>query len=177
MADNPMPPINDRLKARFWPKVAVTAQNDCWNWIGAKDVAGYGRLGYWTEGKTIPILATHISLAIAGYPRPKKGLALHSCDNPSCVNPAHLRWGSYAENAEDMLQRGRGVTTNTHQATMRRVAARGERHCCAKISNQQVAEIIRDNRIHRLIAADYGISRAYVGELKSGKKRGHCHSP
>ena len=32
---------------------------------------------------------------------------LHSCDNPGCVNPAHLRAGSAKENTHDAISRGR----------------------------------------------------------------------
>ena len=34
---------------------------------------------------------------------------LHSCDNPPCVNPNHLRIGTPKENNEDMMSRGRQV--------------------------------------------------------------------
>jgi hypothetical protein len=32
----------------------------------------------------------------------------HTCDNPACINPAHLVKGSQKENVSDMLQRQRG---------------------------------------------------------------------
>ena len=34
-------------------------------------------------------------------------LILHSCDNPGCVNPRHLRVGTHEENVKDRQSRGR----------------------------------------------------------------------
>jgi len=33
---------------------------------------------------------------------------MHICDNPACVNPAHLRIGSQQQNLEDMWAKARG---------------------------------------------------------------------
>ena len=72
---------------------------------------------------------------------------LHSCDTPACVEPAHLRTGTQAENMRDMVKRGR----------------------CGKLSPEQVEAIRRDTRLHREIAADYGVTRSNISYIKNGK--------
>ena len=36
-------------------------------------------------------------------------LALHTCDQPGCVNPAHIYGGDYQQNTNDMIRRGRSA--------------------------------------------------------------------
>jgi hypothetical protein len=33
-------------------------------------------------------------------------MALHSCGNPACLNPNHLRWGDYKDNSDDKYLHG-----------------------------------------------------------------------
>lgn len=77
----------------------------CWVWHGSMDTRGYGQIRIDGKGRH----ATHIALELAGQPRPlEKPCALHRCDNPSCVNPEHLWWGTMKENTADMMAKGRG---------------------------------------------------------------------
>jgi hypothetical protein len=92
------------VEQRFEEKVSPEPNSGCWLWIGSADRLGYGQLR--VEGRAV--LATHVSLELAGRPRPwPTACARHKCDNPNCVNPDHLEWGTLSDNAQDSLKRGR----------------------------------------------------------------------
>ncbi len=75
----------------------------CREWIGARTVGGYGMLRRLGRAR----MATHVSLELHdGIPVPAGVMVLHSCDNPPCVEPAHLRRGTQFENMADRHARG-----------------------------------------------------------------------
>jgi hypothetical protein len=86
---------------RFWNK--VDKSDDCWLWTASKLKQGYGRFNF--NGKLI--LAHRMSWILTNGEIPNEMCALHSCDNPSCVNPSHLRLGTKKDNSQDKIQRGR----------------------------------------------------------------------
>jgi hypothetical protein len=90
------------IEARFWPKVEKTA--GCWIWRGSRDRNGYGRI----SERNKPQLAHRVSWRIHHAAEPT-ACVLHRCDNPPCVNPAHLFLGSRADNSKDMIAKGRFV--------------------------------------------------------------------
>lgn len=96
----------DLLPPRFWAKVQI-AMVGCWLWTGAKDRKGYGRVGLGT--RTEGTISAHgwVCRVAHGEKPTLAHMVLHSCDTPACVNPAHLRWGTAAENSTDMIERGR----------------------------------------------------------------------
>lgn len=90
---------------RFWLKIDKRSQNECWPWLAGTDSGdGYGRAydGYRTRQ------AHALAWELANGQKIPNGLgALHSCDNPPCCNPAHLRPGTEAENTNDRVIRNR----------------------------------------------------------------------
>jgi hypothetical protein len=91
------------MKPEFWSKTKHTASG-CIEWTGSKNDQGYGMVFKFMGQKQVR--AHRISYRIANGSWPSD-YVLHSCDNPSCVNPDHLRNGSHKENSEDAVARKR----------------------------------------------------------------------
>ena len=95
---------------RFWSKVNKRGLDECWEWSGRR-CQGYGCFGL--HGRDLR--AHRFSYELNVGPIPDGLSILHSCDNRACVNPAHLRPGTNAENMQDCLKRGRNHFANkTH---------------------------------------------------------------
>lgn len=97
--------------ARFWAKVEVGANDECWNWTacttGAKALGWYGRFALrkrryyahrvaWCIARGFPVDYLTDDLAV-----------MHTCDNPTCCNPSHLELGTQLDNIQDMIRKNR----------------------------------------------------------------------
>ena len=109
-AGQPLRPVregyyNRNAGAMRWLLAAIAQPtSDCIDWPFATHEKGYGQM-VGMNGKTRKV--THVVLERTGRPRPAGAHALHSCDNPPCVNPLHLRWGTNAENQREKGDKGR----------------------------------------------------------------------
>lgn len=108
---------------RFWSKVQVGTPEECWLWT--KGMSGdYGVLK--VAGHVIRAHAWALAEATGAWGE----CALHSCDNPPCVNPRHLRWGSRVDNGHDVAIRHRkaGVRQWSNKLTAPDVLSIRARH-------------------------------------------------
>ena len=112
-------------------------------------------------------MATHVALHLAGRPVPQGFMACHHCDNPPCVNPAHLFVGTAQENAVDAIVKGRFVFP-PH--------VNGERINTARLSEDQVRRIRAEYRPGVRVSAvanKNGISWSAASAIIKGKSWKH----
>lgn len=144
--------LGDRLTLRTDRSAGV---NGCWPFIGTRSRDGYGN--FWFDGK---LKGAHVWTLIeaSGQDLSATMMALHSCDNPSCCNPAHLRWGSAVENMRDMFARGRAVVPF------------GESHRRAKLTDAQVLDIrSRHGETLHQLAAEFGVTFGLISQIRNGR--------
>jgi DNA-binding transcriptional regulator YiaG len=158
---------------RYWKKVDKNGPNGCWIWKGAATPAGYGQLasGSTKRNRAVRNLATHIALAIDGRFRPSaQHVAMHRCDNPRCVNPAHLQWGTFQENTDDCRMKGRMAFQRAGTAKIRNPEwERGLYGKQPKLTPEAVKMIRSSPHSNSKLAQMLGISTATVRNIKNGR--------
>lgn len=143
--------IAERLRReRFYAKVEKTAT--CWLWKGQVNKKGYGVFGSRGAPTTI---ASRLAYILEHGPISDRIFVLHRCDNPPCVNPAHLFLGTKQDNANDMVAKRRHL--------------HGERNPHAKLTADLVREIRRrfqeDGMRQVDIASETGIDKRRINSI------------
>lgn len=108
------------LAERFWAKVNRRESDECWEWQGSRLPAGYGRIAI---GGRRNQYAHRLSYELHHGVMPDGMWVLHRCDNPPCVNPAHLYLGTPSANMQDCAGRGRSSLAVLRPADVRRIRA------------------------------------------------------
>lgn len=170
---------------RFWSKVQIRTADECWPWVAkARLPTGYGVLNVWvSEAKRRNVVSSRISCFLAHGAPPFAGAkTLHSCDNPGCCNPRHLRWGTQKNNVSDAIERKRhrnppDVHANPEWAArMKAALPRGEANHNATLTAEAVSQIYAARLIGKstnTIAQEIGIDRTTVQGIISGKAWKH----
>lgn len=138
---------HEPLEMRFWKFVDKRGEDECWSWKG-QILNGYGRISIgardlFSDGAHRVSWMIHNSQTI-----PTGMVVMHSCDNPGCVNPKHLSIGTYKDNHDDMVAKGR----------KKQVIPVGEENGKAVLTEELVREIRTSSLNNADMARKLGVS-------------------
>jgi hypothetical protein len=141
---------------RFWSR--VDKSGDCWVWTAATTNGGYGVIR--DTGRNGKIIRAHrLSWELHNGPIPAGIEVCHRCDNPPCVNPAHLFLGTHQDNVTDTVNKGRASGGGP----------RGSLHHQAKLTEAQVLDIravyAAGAASQRQLARKYNVDRGTIQHI------------
>jgi hypothetical protein len=141
--------LRERVFAR------IDTRGDCWLWTGYRNPQGYGKI----QVQNHPELAHRIMWRLERGEIPEGQHVLHRCDNTSCVNPAHLFLGTQQDNVTDKMAKGRHRYGHVY----------GDAHGMAKLTEEQVREILASNVPGKQLAKQYGVSDTTIYDIRKRK--------
>lgn len=135
--------------ARFWSKVDVVGEADCWLWRAGVRPDGYGDFKVRLKDHSLGAHRVAYAIFSSGNLSVLDGLVVrHSCDNRLCCNPFHLSTGTHADNVMDRVRRGR--------------SAIGEGNGRHKLTEPDVRVIRQSGMSISALAEKYGVDRATI---------------
>lgn len=155
--------VDDSAKDRFWANVCCYP-GDCWAWMGTRTPAGYGML--WNGDKNVG--AHRVSHVLHGGEIPKGYVVMHSCDNPWCVRPEHLKSATQKENIADKWRKGRAAPLPENKA-------RGSKHGLSRLHEEDIPVIrsrIEEGETDCGIAKSYRVDPGTIRNIRTGKAWG-----
>jgi hypothetical protein len=145
----------ERIPEQFlltgWTEQDGPLDTPCWIWNGSKNHGGYGLVSHFR--------AHRISYEIVNGGIPDELLIRHMCHVRACVNPAHLRTGTHAENYEDSRIAGR--------------ISWGAKAPNARLTDAQVHEIraLRDaGALQKDLAKQFAVSASCISMILRGAR-------
>ena len=122
-------------------------------WSGYRNDGGYG---VW-NGDLVHRLAYEMFIGSL----PDDANVCHTCDNPPCVNPAHLWIGTHADNQADKAAKGRAAPNL------------GATNPMAKLSDDDVRVIKYGGMTGVEAARTYNVSAQTVCDIRKGRRWTH----
>lgn len=165
--NRPIPELTPKLIARFWSRIEIRGENECWPWTATLNDSGYGIMA-------IGILnyrATRIALVIKTGEDPGELSAIHICENnPAfigrlCTNPSHLEPGTQQENMAYVVGRPRPEAGHP-----------GGENPNATITDEQAIELLNlyaTGETRTALAKRFGIGTAMVSHITTGRNWKH----
>jgi hypothetical protein len=143
---------------RFWAR--VDRSGECWLWLGSHHEFGYG--WFWANGRSWN--AHRVAWELTNGVIPSGRVVMHTCDNPPCVNPAHLRLGTVADNQSDMAAKGRSTKGRP----------RPPRTVLTDAQVRELRALSRSGMAASNLAARYGMDATSVHAILRGARRANA---
>lgn len=152
--------LDERLRHHGWN---VTASG-CWEWKASRNGKGYGQLAA-AIGR--PMLANRAAYMAWVGELGEDDMVCHTCDNPPCINPAHLFLGTRKDNNRDMarkLRSANGERSGVHKLKDHEVARLRAMYATGRHSQKEVAEV-------------FGVSNGMVSMIVNYRRRARVTNP
>ncbi len=150
------------LQARFESKYVRGKPDECWLWQASTrgSSMNYGQVRTTRHRME---KAHRAAWLLANGPIPKGKCVLHTCDQPLCVNPAHLWLGTKGEKNTDRDSKNRSYNGNQ----------KGENNNQSKYTNAEIREMraMYPSLTQHEIGELYECSQAYVSNIVNMKTR------
>lgn len=150
------------MVSRFWMTVDMGGDDACWPWKGYSE-EGYGK--FYDGDRMVGAHELAVRWSTGEIRLPELDTC-HSCHNPICCNPAHLRYDTRQSNVDDAIRAERH--------------ARGVTNGQSKLTEEDVLLIRRRSAAGatgRLLASRYGMSESSITMIIRGKRWSHVGGP
>ena len=149
----------------LWSKVDKKGEDECWPWLGVKNKNGYGRTTineyqYYAHRVIFNLVNPGMITLQAPKSSDETGFIMHTCDNPSCCNPKHLKVCTHAENMADKAKKGRCPDYK---------GGKGPRCKLTMVQAKEARELKKNGMSTRDLAKQFGISLPSMKTLLAGK--------
>lgn len=151
---------SQRTVTRLWGTIKICDPDHCWEWQGKRDRDGYGIFQYRLRDRRAHRVV--YGLTHSGEQPP---VVMHTCDNPACCNPIHLRGGNQSQNMLDKLAKNR--------------QAKGSRNGRSKLTEKEVKSIkwslFWKHESWAEIARRYNVSKSVIRDIDKKKTWKHVN--
>ena len=127
----------------------------CWVWKWSRNAGGYAE----ARADGPKVVVNRFQLGIVDLPRLTHQV-IHRCDNPPCVNPEHIRVGSFQENMDDRRSKGRN---NPPRGSRSRHSRLGE------IDVLEIRRCLQAGESQSALARRYGVKPPAINRIALGK--------
>lgn len=155
--------------SKFISKIGSINDNGCMEWLGWKNKFGYGKFSVGSKY----IFAHRYSYEYYIGAITDDMCVCHTCDNPSCVNPAHLWLGTNTDNRQDMVNKNRQPYK---KGVAPKIDNKGSKHVFAKLNENKVRDIkvrLSQGVKGTVLAREYNVVYQTIYEIKNGKNWKH----